>query len=162
MRFSPLSLGLAVAASTMAAPSLALFQPVDPASTALVERAEAQLEAGDLVAADDTLEAALVLDPKNGDAFTSMARVAIKQQLFGQAIKYGRKALTIDPANREALAVQGEAMVQLGAVARAQKNLDRLAELCPDNCSERQQLSALIERGPMLAEANTADAPQSN
>lgn len=162
MRFSPLSLGLAVAASTLAAPSLATYQPVDPASAALVERAEEQLAAGDLVAADDTLEAALVLDPKNGDAFTTMARVSIKQQLYGQAINYGRKALTIDPADREALAVQGEAMVQLGALARAQKNLDRLAELCPDNCLERQQLAALIERGPMLAEAQAPDTPQAN
>lgn len=162
MRFSPLSLGLALAASTLAAPSLATLQPVDPASRALVERAQTQLEAGDLVAADDTLEAALVLDPRNKDAFTAMARVAIKQQLYGQAIKYGRKALAIDPADRAALAVQGEAMVQLGATARAQKNLDKLAKLCPDNCIERQQLASLIQRGPVLAEARTSEAPQAN
>ncbi|WP_260483931.1 tetratricopeptide repeat protein [Sphingomicrobium flavum] len=162
MRFSPLSLGLALAASTIAAPSLASLQAVDPASKALVERAEAQLKAGDFVAADDTLEAALVLDPKNGDAFTAMAKVAIKQKLYGQAIKYGRKALTIDPTDRAALAVQGEAMVELGALGRARQNLDKLAKLCPDNCTERQQLSAVIERGPVMAQAKTGDAPKAN
>lgn len=162
MRISPLFLALAVAASTMAAPGIAQRQSVDPASNALVAQAETQLAAGDLVAADDTLEAALVLDPKNVNAFVAMAKVAVKQQLFGQAIAFGRKALAIDPSNREALAVQGEAMVQIGALERARKNLGTLARLCPDGCDEQARLAALIERGPMLAAARQPAEAKAN
>ena len=77
MRISPLVLVLGIAASTASIPGMAQRQPVDPASAALVKEAEALLEQGKLVEADDTLEAALVIDPKNEDAFTAMAKVAI-------------------------------------------------------------------------------------
>lgn len=162
MRISPLFLALGVAASTIAVPGIAQRPAVDPASAALVAKAESQLEAGDLVAADDTLEAALVLDPKNVGAFVAMAKVAVKQQLYGQAIAFGRKALTIDPSNREALAVQGEAMVQLGALERARKNLAQIGRLCPDGCAEQARLAALIERGPMLAAKTTEVEAKAN
>ena len=162
MRISPLVLVLGIAASTASIPGMAQRQPVDPASAALVKEAEALLEQGKLVEADDTLEAALVIDPKNEDAFTAMAKVAIEQRLYGQAIAYGRKALVIDPTDREALAVHGEAMVQLGAVERARQNLAKLAELCGDGCAERVKLAAHIQRGPVMAAAETPDAPQPN
>lgn len=162
MRISPLVLVLGVTASTMSVAGLAQRQPVDPASAALVKQAEELMAQGKLVEADDTLEAALVIDPKNEDAFTAMAKVAIEQRLYGQAISYGRKALIIDPTDRAALAVQGEALVQIGATDRAQQNLAKLAELCGNDCAERTKLAAAIRRGPVLAAAETPDAPQPN
>lgn len=162
MRISPLVLVLGIAASTASIPGLAQRQPADPNSVALVERAEQLLAEGKLVEADDTLEAALVIDPKNEDAFTAMAKVAIEQRLYGQAISYARKALVIDPSDRAALAVQGEAMVQIGAVDRARQNLAKLAELCGNDCAERTKLAAAIQRGPVMAAAETPDAPQPN
>ena len=65
----------------------------------------AALAAGNFVAADDALETALVVDPRNRGAYRTMARVAIKQKLFGQAIRLTNKALALEPTDRDALAV---------------------------------------------------------
>ena len=68
-----------------------------------------------------------------------MARVAIKQKLFGQAIRLTNKALALEPTDRDALAVQGEAMVELGAVPRAKENLAKLQKLCAEPAARRRR-----------------------
>ena len=65
------------------------------------------------------LETALAVDPRNRGAFVDLARVAEKQHLFGKAIRMTSKALLLEPNDPDAIAVQGEAMVEMGAVARA-------------------------------------------
>lgn len=134
---------------------------LDPRSVDFLRQGEALLAAGKLVDADDSLEAALAVDPRNRDAYIVMARVAQKQRLFGQAIRFTNKALTLEPNDRKALAVQGEAMVELGAAARAKQNLDKLQQLCPSGCPELAALSAAINRGPTVAQAK-ASTPQTN
>ena len=59
-----------------------------------------------------------------------MARVAEKQHLFGKAIRMTNKALEMEPGDPDAIAVQGEAMVEMGATARAQANLQKLQTIC--------------------------------
>ncbi|MCJ7422212.1 hypothetical protein [Sphingomicrobium astaxanthinifaciens] len=154
MRLSPLLIALGLTASTFAGPGLAQRAADDaiaPQSVALVEEGRAALAAGDLVAADNAFEAALVADPRNRAAYVAMARVAIKQSLYGQAIRLSRKALTIEPTDRAALAVQGEAYAALGAKAKAEANLARLDRLCSDGCAEQDAIEAAIARGPVLA-----------
>ncbi|MCM8556972.1 hypothetical protein [Sphingomicrobium sediminis] len=160
MRLSPLMLALGLTASAMAVPSFANFaQPADiaPISLELVEEGKAALEAGDLVAADNAFEAALVADPRNGTAYVEMAKVAMQQRLYGQAIRLSRKALTIDPTDRSALAAQGEAYAALGAVAKAEANLAKLERICAAECVEQDRIAAAIARGPQLAEAEAED-----
>ncbi len=155
MRFSPLVLMLGLAASTLAIPA-AGQRPDDqiaPRSIEYLKRGEAALAAGNYLAADDALESALVLDPRNRRAFTTMAKVAIKQKLFGQAIRLTNKALSLEPTDRDAVAIQGEAMVEAGAVPRARENLAKLQKLCAGPCPQAAALSAAIARGPALAEA---------
>ena len=81
MRLSPLVLCLGLAASTV--PMAVMGQRPDdqiaPKSTELLKQGETLLAQGKLIEADDALELALVIDPKNRAAFTSMAKVAIKQ-----------------------------------------------------------------------------------
>jgi len=121
------------------------------------------LAQGKLVEADDALETALVVDPKNRTAFTVMAKVAIKQKLYGQAIKLTNKALALEPTDRDAIAVQGEAMVELGALPRARENLAKLQKLCGNAaCPQFTVLSAVIAKGPALAAAKTPDVPRKN
>ncbi len=155
MRFTPLALCLGLAASTL---SVAVVgqRPDDqiaPQSLALLKQGEAQLAAGKLIEADDSFETALAVDPKNRAAFNAMARVAIKQRLFGQAIRLTNKALALEPTDRTALAVQGEAMVELGALPRAKENLGKLQKLCTKGCPEVAVLSNAIARGPAMAAA---------
>ena len=164
MRFSPLVLMLGLAASTMAV-SVHGQRPDDqiaPKSVELLKQGEAALAAGNLSAADDALETALAVDPRNRPAFISLARVAIKQKLFGQAIRLTNRALALEPNDRDAIAVQGEAMVELGAVARAKVNLAKLQKLCATGCSQVATLSAAIARGPAMAAATTPPVKKVN
>ena len=108
------------------------------------------------VEADEALETALAVDPRNRAAYNSLARVAQRQKLYGQAIRFTNKALALEPNDRDALAVQGEAMVELGAVARAKENLAKLQKLCPSGCPQLAELSAAITRGPTVASAKAA------
>ena len=74
------------------------------------------LATGKFEQAEDALETALAVDPRNRGAFVDLARVAEKQQLFGKAIRMTNKALALEPNDPDAIAVQGEAMVELGAI----------------------------------------------
>ena len=164
MRFSPLVLMLGLATSTIAIPAAGQRpdSQISPRSIEFSKRGEAALAAGNYLAADDALETALVLDPRNRGAFTTMARVAIKQKLFGQAIRLTNKALAMEPNDPDAIAIQGEAMVGLGAVARAKANYAKLQTICPSGCRQLTMLSAAISRGPAVASAKPPASPKSN
>ncbi len=164
MRFSPLVLMLGLATSTIAIPAAGQRpdNQISPRSLEFSKRGEAALAAGNYLAADDALETALVLDPRNRSAFTTMAKVAIKQKLFGQAIRLTNKALSLEPTDRDALAIQGEAMVEAGAVPRARNTLAKLQKLCAGPCPQAAALSAVIARGPAMAEARPVIAKKVN
>jgi Tfp pilus assembly protein PilF len=134
-----------------------------PKSIELQRQAKEQLSAGKLDQAEDLLETALAVDPRNRAAFIDIARVAEKQHLYGKAIRMTNKALLLDPNDADAIAVQGEAMVELGATARAQANLQKLQTLCGAKaCPQVAQLSAAISRGPTVASAKVPETPKSN
>jgi uncharacterized protein HemY len=83
-----------------------------------------------------------------------LGKVAIRQKLYGKAIRLTNEALSMEPSDRDALLVQGQAMVELGAVPRARENLAKLQKLCgAAGCSEVTTLSAAISRGPAMAAA---------
>ena len=54
------------------------------------------------------------------------------------------KALMLEPNDPDAIAVQGEAMVEMGATARAQANLQKLQSICAKGCPQIAMLSAAI------------------
>ena len=136
---------------------------IHPRSIELLRQGETLLAAGKFVEADDALEAALAVDPRNRAAFVVMARVAQKQKLFGQAIRFTNKALALEPRDLDALAVQGEAMVEMGAVPRARDNLAKLQKLCPSGCRQLASLSAAISRGPTaVASVKPPSVPKTN
>jgi Tfp pilus assembly protein PilF len=134
-----------------------------PKSVELQRQAREMISAGKLEQAEDTLETALAVDPRNRGAFVDIARVAEKQHLFGKAIRMTNKALQLEPNDPDAIAVQGEAMVELGATARAQVNLQKLQMICGAKaCPQVSQLSAAITRGPTVASAKIPQTPKSN
>ena len=136
---------------------------IQPKSVELQREARALLGAGKLEQANDVLETALAVDPRNRGAFVDLARVAEKQHLFGKAFRMTNKALLLEPNDPDALAVQGEAMVEMGAVARAQANLQRLQSICgAKGCPQIAQLSAAISRGPTVASAKAPATPKTN
>src|SRR6185503_8293589 len=108
--------------------------------------------------AENLLETALAVDPRNRWAYIDIAKVAEKQRLFGKAVLMTDKALLIEPNDPDAIAVQGEAMVQMGATARAQQNLQKLC--AAKGCPQVAQLSAAINRGPAVASAKAPESPK--
>ena len=134
-----------------------------PKSVELQRQGKAMLSVGKVEQAEDLLETSLAVDPRNRWAFVDLARVAEKQHLFGKAIRMTNKALMLEPNDPDAIAVQGEAMVEMGATARAQANLQKLQTICaPKGCPQIAQLSAAISRGPTVASAATPATPKSN
>ena len=156
---------VAIAGATLAAPvaSQRSDDQILPKSVELQREARELISAGKLDQAEGLLETSLAVDPRNRGAFVDIARVAEKQRLFGKAIRMTNKALALDPNDADAIAVQGEAMVELGATGRAQANLQKLQTICGARaCPQIGQLSAAISRGPSVAQAKVPSTPKSN
>jgi tetratricopeptide (TPR) repeat protein len=165
MRFTPAGLALALALATVssAVQGQRADADIDPRSIALAERAAAAQRAGNLNGAIDLYETALAVDPRNRAGFIGLAQVAQAQGLHGKAIRLYREVLTLEPNDVAALAAQGDAMVQKGAVTKARENLARIKTLCTDDCPEESRLAASIAKGPpvaiLSAQASTTAPP---
>ena len=165
MRFAPaaaaLSLCLAMSASVLSAGA---GDKPDPRAAALIAQGRASLAAGDTQAAVDAFEAALAVDPGYTPIFIELGQAARQSGLQGKAIRYYREALERDPGNFAAIAGEGSALVEKGAVEKARRNLAKLQSLCGDNCAETVALQATIARGApaRLAAETAADTPVSN
>jgi len=156
-----LLIGIAVAAFAAPAAGQRSDDQIAPKSVELQHQAHELMAAGKLEQAQDALETSLAVDPRNRSAFVDMARVAEKQHLFGKAIRMTNKALLMEPNDPDAIAVQGEAMVELGAVPRAQANLQKLQQICAGkSCPQVSELSAAISRGPTVASAKIPETPK--
>jgi Tfp pilus assembly protein PilF len=166
MRVLPIAAALGLLAATFASSGGTQVPDaqINPVSLQWLKAGEAALAAGNFQAADDALETALVIDPRNRQAFIALARVAQRQKLYGQAIRFTNRALALEPNDVVALAVQGEAMVELGALARARQNLARIRTLCGARpCPSAVTLTSAIQRGPAMAvKAETQPAPKNN
>jgi tetratricopeptide (TPR) repeat protein len=153
-------LALGAAAALLASPVVGqrADNQILPLSVELQRQAEAQLAAGKLIESADLLETSLAVDPRNRAAFVDLARVAQKQRLFGKAIRLTTKALELEPNDLDAIQVQGQAMVELGALPRARENLAKLQRICASGCKQATALAAAISRGPTVAEARNPTA----
>lgn len=160
MRFTPASIALAVVLTTVS--SVGLTQrpdtQIDPQSVAWQKAGETAHKAGNLNGATDALESALAIDPRNRGAYIELAEVARAQGLQGKAIRLYKEALLLDPADVVAIAGQGEAMVEKGAIAKARENLAQAQSLCKGSCPEVSQLNAAIQKGPPAVAMTSKDA----
>lgn len=149
MRYTPaalaLSLALALSSSVLysAAPMV-----LEPRAAALQSEGKSALAAGNVDAAIDAFEAALTVQPGSVVLTLDLAEATRRQGLQGKALHYYRKALVSDPQNLDAIAGEGTALVEKGAVEKARRNLTRLQGLCGKDCSQVQLLSAAIAKGP--------------
>ena len=165
MRLSAIVLavsGISTVALALPAASARADNQILPKSTEFQRQGEAFLAAGKFEQAEDALEAALTVDPRNRWAFVDIAKVAERQHLFGKAIRMTNKALLLEPNDPDAIAVQGEAMVELGATARAQANLQKLQSICVKGCPQVAQLSSAISRGRTVAAAKVPATPKAD
>ncbi|MCO5793063.1 MAG: tetratricopeptide repeat protein [Blastomonas sp.] len=164
MRFTPAAVALSLLLATVS--STGIGQPVryavNPASQALVDEGSSVQQAGKLDEAIGLYEAALAVDPGNRTAYIALAQVASAQGLPGKAIRFYREALRLDPNDVAALAGQGEAMVQRGAVEKARRNLVRIEAICTTGCTETNRLITAIDQAaakPVLSAEAVASTP---
>lgn len=159
MRFAAPALALSLALATVSSVSYGkrvADDQINPLSMSLTKTAMTEAAAGRLDQANDVLESALAVDPRNRAAYVELASVARKQGLPGKAIRLYREALLIEPNDIIALAGQGEALVQKGAVTRAKENLARIEKICVNACPEQTRLAVAIEKGTSQAVVSAA------
>ncbi len=153
MRFGPVAVALSLMLATVS--SIGLGQrpdsQIDPRSMALLNDGQVALAAGRLEEAENILETALAVDARNRGAYIALGQVARKQDLPGKAIRMYGNALALEPTDTVALAGQGEAMVERGAVVRAKANLAKLQGICKKACAPATELAAAIAKGPPAA-----------
>jgi len=161
MRLTPIALSVAIGLATLASAGHGQRpdDQIDPRSMTLTQEGAALAAAGKYSEAEDVLETALAVDPRNRAAYIGLAKVAQGQKLPGKAIRFYGEALSLEPNDLAALAGQGEALVERGAVERAKQNLDKIKKLCKSNCPQAMTLAAVIAKGPP-PQVVTAQAPQ--
>lgn len=149
MRYTPIAFALAlVAAVSSSMLQSAPAEALDTRAAALLSQGRADLAAGRTEAAVDAFEAALTVQPGNGQILIELAGATRRLGMQGKAIHYYREALEGDPRNLAAIAGEGAAMAEKGATEKANRNLTRLKTMCGSDCAEVRQLTAVIAKGP--------------
>ena len=157
MRYTPAAFGLALAVAVTSSVGHGADRAADPRAAALISEGRSELAAGEVQAAVDSFEAALVIDPAYTPIYLDLADAARQSGLQGKAIRYYREALERDPNNLAAITGEGEALLEKGAVEKAKRNLAQLESICGGNCEQTRQLAAALARGPQ-ATVLTAEA----
>lgn len=149
MRFTPAGLALSLAfALAASAGQGAPTQPLDPRAAQLLVQGRAALAANNVDGAIDAFEAALAVQPGAAAVSLALADATLRQGMQGKALHYYREAIERDPRNFAAIAGEGQALLEKGAIEKARRTLLRLQQACGPNCAETRQLAAAIARGP--------------
>ena len=151
MRFAPAAAALSMALALSASGGFAAPRAPDARAATLIAQGQAALASGDTQGAVDAFEAALAVDPGHTPTLLRLAEAARAADLQGKAIRYYREALEREPKNLAALAGEGAALAEKGALAKAKERLATVEKACgKDACAPAQALSAAIARGPVV------------
>jgi len=134
------SVGLALASQQ----AEAMTGPPAKAQTSLVA-AKTAIDAGEFQKATAELRVALKAEPENADIWNMLGFSYRRMGAFDMAWDAYERALTINPNHRGANEYLGELYLQQGQMDLAKQQLQKLAELCPFGCRERNMLAKRIE-----------------
>ncbi|MDE2302034.1 MAG: hypothetical protein KGK11_05695 [Sphingomonadales bacterium] len=149
MRYFPVALALSLLAGLTASASHSTpAQVLEPRAAALEDEGRAALAAGHVEVATDAFEAALAVQPGATVLVLDLAGAARQRGMPGEAVHYYRDVLAADPQNVEALAGEGAALAEKGAVEKARRNLAEVESLCGKDCPSARALAAAIAKGP--------------
>ena len=159
MRFALPAVALAMALAVTSSMGAASATAPDPRAARLAAEGRTLLANGEAQGAIDAFEAALAIDPAWTQLYLDLADAARAEGLQGKAIRFYRAALDRDPENLAALAGEGQALVEKGALSAANENLQMLVSLCGEACPQSRLLAERIAAGPpvLTAEAVAPD-----
>jgi tetratricopeptide (TPR) repeat protein len=157
MRFAPAAAALSLALALSASVSWSADRAPTPHVATLIAQGDAALARSDVQGAIDAYEAAMTVDPGYTPVLLKLAEAHRKEGLQGKAIGYYRDALARNPRDFAALAGEGEALAEKGAVEKANEKLADLQKLCGSNCPETAALSATLAALPPKSRVATAD-----
>jgi tetratricopeptide (TPR) repeat protein len=149
MRFTPAAIALSLLAGVTSSIAIsATGEELGPRASQLLAEGHARLTRGDINGAVDSYEAALVVQPGNPVVLVSLAEATRAQDMQGKALHYYRSALSSDPRNVLAIAGEGAALAEKGAVAKARRNLAQLQGICGTDCEATRKLAAVLNGAP--------------
>ena len=147
MRYTPLALALsALVALSASSGQSQVVVPMNPRAASLEAIGRGALAAGDVGQATDAFEAALAVDPGAGRLLVDLAAAARGQGMPGKALHYYRAAMDRDPQDTAAIAGEGEALAEQGALDKARRDLSRLENLCGADCPASRELATAIDK----------------
>ena len=144
----PVPLVLALVALVSASGGSSVAADTLPARAANLEAAGRAALARDMVAlATDDFEAALVIAPANTTLLLDLGAAARRDGMPGKALHYYRIVLAREPHNPAAIASEGIALAEKGAIEKARRDLAVLQNLCGDGCPATRDLAAALAQG---------------
>lgn len=148
MRFSPAAIALSLSFAMLSSAGMGKKSDdvINPVSLSLMQKGDAAVQAKNIEEAVSWYETALAADPRNRNAYISMARAVKSKGLNGKAIRFYKEALELDPNDQTAITEQAGAMIAKGAIDQAKANLARLKMLCQSNCTEANKLALAITK----------------
>ena len=149
MRFTPAALALSLLVAVTSSVSFsAPRDSLNPRAASLLAEGRAAMAIGRIDDAIDAFEAALVVQPGDVSIFLNLADATRIQGMQGKALHYYREALKDDPRNLLAIAGEGAALAEKGAIQKAERNLVRLQGMCGKDCAAVRELASVIAKSP--------------
>jgi Flp pilus assembly protein TadD len=90
------------------------------------------------------LQKAIAQQPKNADAWNLLAYSQRKIDDLTASLENYNKALSIDPSHKDAHEYLGELYLRMGDLAKAEKQLKQLDNLCSFGCDQLDELKSAI------------------
>jgi len=146
MRYLPaLTFGAWLVAATLPAFAVDTVSSSDPPDLTAIR---AEINAKDYSAAFSGLNGLIDQGVKHPDVYNLLGYSLRKSGDRKTALTFYQKALEFDPDHKGALEYLGELYVEMGDMAKAQENVARLEQLCPQGCEELSDLKEAIAKGP--------------
>jgi predicted Zn-dependent protease len=117
-----------------------------PAKTDLAEMmvARGHIKAERYKDAIPQLQKVIAQQPQNADAWNLLAYSQRKIDDLTASLENYNKALSIDPSNKDAHEYLGELYLRMGDLAKAEKQLKQLDNLCSLGCDQLDELKSAI------------------
>ena len=136
----------------------AASEPADPTFSAALKN----LESNNFAAAIPLLEKVVAAVPRNADAYNYLGYSHRKLGNWDRSFSAYQKALAINPKHRGALEYLGELYLRTGRLELAERQLDKLDDICFFGCAEYTELKNRVaeykENRPDKAAAKPAAA----